>query len=83
MYNPLCNDVSLGSPRGSDDKESTCNMGRPGFYPWVGKLPGEGMATHSSLLAWRIPGTEKSGGLQSMGSQSGTCLSDLTLLLHI
>ena len=26
------------------------------------------MATHSSVLAWRIPGTEKSGGLQSMGS---------------
>ena len=29
----------------------------------------EGMATHSSILAWRIPRTEDSGGLQSMGSQ--------------
>ena len=29
----------------------------------------EGMATHSSILAWRIPWTEKPGGLQSMGSQ--------------
>ena len=29
----------------------------------------KGMATHSSILAWRIPGTEESGGLQSMGSQ--------------
>ena len=28
----------------------------------------EGMATHSSTLAWRIPGTEEPGGLQSMGS---------------
>ena len=28
------------------------------------------MATHSSTLAWRIPWTEESGGLQSMGSQS-------------
>ena len=27
------------------------------------------MATHSSILAWKIPWTEKSGGLQSMGSQ--------------
>ena len=27
------------------------------------------MATHSSILAWRIPRTEESGGLQSMGSQ--------------
>ena len=29
----------------------------------------EGMATHSSILAWRIPWIEESGGLQSMGSQ--------------
>ena len=29
----------------------------------------KGMATHSSILAWRIPWTEKPGGLQSMGSQ--------------
>ena len=27
------------------------------------------MATHSSILAWEIPGTEEPGGLQSMGSQ--------------
>jgi len=29
----------------------------------------EGMATHSSILAWRTPWTEEPGGLQSMGSQ--------------
>ena len=29
----------------------------------------KGMATHFSLLSWRIPGTEESGGLQSMGLQ--------------
>ena len=29
----------------------------------------EGMATRSSILAWRIPGTEDPGGLQSLGSQ--------------
>ena len=29
----------------------------------------EGMATHSSILAWRIPRTEEPGGLQSMESQ--------------
>ena len=32
----------------------------------------EGMATHSSILAWRIPWTEEPGGLQSMGLQSWT-----------
>ena len=35
----------------------------------------EGMATHSSILAWRIPWTEQPGGLQSTGSQSRTQLS--------
>ena len=29
----------------------------------------EGMATHSNILAWRIPWTEKPGGLQAMGSR--------------
>ena len=39
----------------------------------IGSLGGEdpleeGVATHASILAWRIPWTEESGGLQSMGS---------------
>ena len=29
----------------------------------------KGMTSHSSILAWRMPGTEEPGGLQSMGSQ--------------
>ena len=37
------------------------------FDPWVGKIPlEEGMTTHSDILAWRIPQTEESGGLQSI-----------------
>ena len=41
---------------------------------WVQSLVGEyslekGMATHSSILAWTIPWTEKPGGLQFVGSQ--------------
>ena len=35
------------------------------------------MATHSSVLAWRIPGTEGPGGLQSLGSHSRTRLKRL------
>ena len=35
---------------------------------WEGPLE-KGMATHSSILAWRIPWTEEPGGLQSLGSQ--------------
>ena len=34
----------------------------------------EGMATHSGVLAWRIPWTEEHSGLQSLGSQSQTGL---------
>ena len=40
-----------------------------GSDPWVGKIPLEKeMATHSSFLAWRIPGTGEPGGLPSKGS---------------
>ena len=39
----------------------------------------KGMATHSSILAWRIPWTEKPGGLQSMGSQRGDATEQITL----
>ena len=43
---------------------------RCGFSPWVEKIPWrEGMATHSSILTWRIPWAEKPGGLQSIGSK--------------
>ena len=38
------------------------------YLGWEDPLE-EGMATHSSILAWRIPRTEEPGGLQSMGLQ--------------
>ena len=41
----------------------------------------EGMATRSSILAWRIPWTEAPGGLQTMGSQSDTAEHARLLLL--
>ena len=40
-----------------------------GSIPGLGRPLEEGMATHSSILAWRIPWTEEPEGLQSMGSQ--------------
>ena len=39
------------------------------------------MATHSSIVAWKIPWTEEPGRLQSIGSQSQTRLSDFTFTL--
>ena len=59
----------LGFPGGSDGKESACNAGDLGLIPgWEYALE-EGMAIHSSILAWTIPWTEEPGRLQSMGSQ--------------
>ena len=41
------------------------------------------MATHPSILAWRIPWTEEPGGLQPTGSQSRTRLSNFTSLVGL
>ena len=49
-------------PANAGDRDSVQSLGREDPLE-------EGMATHSCILAWRIPGTEEPGGLQSMGSQ--------------
>ena len=59
----------LGFSDGSDSKESACNAGDSSSLPGQEDPLEEGMATHSSILAWRIPWTEEPGGLQFMGSQ--------------
>ena len=59
----------MSFPSGSDDKESASNAGD--WDSILGcKYPLEKeMATHSNILAWRIPWTGESGGLHSMGLQ--------------
>ena len=65
--------VSMGFPGGTSGKEPACQcrrLNRSGFNPWVREYAlEEGTATHSSILAWRIPWAEEPGGLQSIGSQ--------------
>ena len=61
----------MGFLGGSDGKESTYNEGDLGSIPGEDSLEEE-MATHSSALAWRIPGTEKPDRPQSMGLKSWT-----------
>ena len=52
---------------GSDSKVFTYNAGdQVRSLGWDNPLEKD-MATHSSILAWRIPGTEEPGGLLSMG----------------
>ena len=50
-------------------KNPPANTGDSGLTPDSGDALAKGMATHSSILAWRIPWTEEPGGLQSMGLQ--------------
>ena len=45
------------------------DKGDLGSIPGSGRSPGEGMATHSSILVWKLPWTEEPGGLQSIGFQ--------------
>ena len=61
---------SEGFPGSSDSKESVPAMQKTQVQSlgWEGPLE-KGMATHSSILAWKFPWTEEPGGLQSMGSQ--------------
>ena len=56
-----------GFPAGSAGKESTCNAADLGLIPGLGRSLGEGNATHSSILVWRIPWTVQSMGLQRVG----------------
>ena len=53
----------LGFPGGSDGKESSCNEGDPVSIPGSEDLLAEGMATHTSIRAWRISWTEEPGRL--------------------
>ena len=50
-------------------KNQPANAGHSGLIPGSGRSLEEETATHSSILAWKIPEIEESGQLQSMGSQ--------------
>ena len=52
-----------------NSKEYVCNAGDPGLIPDQEDSLEKEMATHPSILLWRIPRTEEPGGLQSLGSQ--------------
>ena len=64
----------MGFPGGSVGKDSTCNAGDAGdtsSTPGSGWSPGEGTATHSSFLSWRIPQVEEPGGYSPWGRRLG------------
>ena len=61
--------IQRGLPHGSGSKASALECEDPGLIPGSERSPEKEMATHSSILAWKIPWTEEPGGLQSMESQ--------------
>ena len=58
-----------GFPGDSDGKESACNVGDPASILGRKDPLDKEIATHSSILAGRIPWTENPEGLQSVGSE--------------
>ena len=56
-------------PRWLGGKESSCQGRDSGDVGWEDPLEEEEMATHTSILAWKIPWTEEPGMLQSMRSK--------------
>ena len=61
--------MGSGFPGDTVMKNLPVNAGDLGSIPGQDDLLVKGTATHSGILAWRIPWTEEPGGLQSMGSQ--------------
>ena len=59
-------------------KESACNVETQVRFLGQEDPLEKRMATHSSILAWRIPWTEESGGLQCMGSKESDTTEWLT-----
>ena len=73
MYDFYIKFESTSSSRASLMAETVKNLPamretQVGSLGWEDPLQG-GMTIHSNILAWRIPGTEEPGGLQSMGLQ--------------
>ena len=77
IYNPIIYErvyfgkvwAKMGFPGGPMVKNPLAKAGNVGSIPGSGNLLGMEMATHSSILVWKIPWTEKPGGLLSMRSQ--------------
>ena len=63
IIKPRSHEEDKGFLGGASGKEPA------GLIPGLGRSPGGGHATPSSILTWRIPRTEEPGGLQSIGSQ--------------
>ena len=67
---------------GLSGKEPACSAGDEDSILGSGRSPEEGMAVHTSILAWRIPWTEEPGGLSPQVTKSQTQLSNQYFHTH-
>ena len=65
----FCIPILLCFPSGSDGKEFACSVGDLDSIPGAEDSLEKEMATHSSILAWKIPRTDEPCRIESMGSQ--------------
>ena len=72
-----------GFPGGSHNKESTFSARDTGSIPGLGRPLERGMATHSSILAWRIPWTERLAGYSPLRCKEPNVIVLLTLSFHL
>ena len=76
--------VFLGFPGGSDGKESALQCGRPGFDPWLGKIPWRrAWQSTSVFLSGESPWTEEPGGYIPQGHKGSDTTEQLTLPLSL
>ena len=76
-------DCFWGFPGGSDGKETPAMQETQVRFLGQEEPLEEGIATHSSILAWRIPWTEEPHGLQSMGCKETDTTEQLILPLSL
>ena len=78
--------MEMGFPDGSDGKESACSRGDLASIPGSGRSLEKGMATHSSILAWKIPMDRQrslAGYIQSTGRRELDMTEQLKLSLSL
>ena len=71
----------MGFPSGSDSKEYACHMGDLGSVPGLVDPLEEGMATHSSILAWKIP-MDREAWWTAWGHKESDSTEQLSIRAH-
>ena len=79
----LARKLNLSLPRWLSGKESDCNAGDSELIRGLGRSPKKEMATHSSILAWRIPWREEPGGYSPWGHKESNATEWLSFPLNL